>query len=150
MEAAGSARAITLPRLNNANGNPPQSRRPREPMLKPTSTLTLTLQIYAVFFRHSGGEAGVSGGRAVDFLSRAPLETREWKPTTIATPPRPCPRPRPRSRFRFLRYFSGKAVGKLESPGGKQSIFCLVPHGVFPFGIALSSLGRRVYICYVG
>ncbi|CAN0010794.1 unnamed protein product, partial [Laminaria digitata] len=51
---------------------------------------------------------------------------------------------------RFLRYFSGKAVGKLESPGGKQSIFCLVPHGVFPFGIALSSLGRRVYICCVG
>lgn len=43
---------------------------------------------------------------------------------------------------RFLRYFSGKAVGKLEPPGGKQSMFCLVPHGVFPFGIALSSLGR--------
>eukprot|EP00904_Undaria_pinnatifida_P004885 jgi/Undpi1/1526/HiC_scaffold_11.g04916.m1 len=42
---------------------------------------------------------------------------------------------------RFLRYFSGKAVGKLEA-GEKQSIFCLVPHGVFPFGIALSSLGR--------
>ena len=30
------------------------------------------MQISAVFFRQSGGEAGVAGGKAVDFLSRAP------------------------------------------------------------------------------
>eukprot|EP00752_Nemacystus_decipiens_P007620 g6810.t1 len=43
---------------------------------------------------------------------------------------------------RFWRYFSGRIVGELEACKGKQSLFCLTPHGVFPFGVALASLGR--------
>ncbi|CBN75192.1 mono-or diacylglycerol acyltransferase type 2 [Ectocarpus siliculosus] len=43
---------------------------------------------------------------------------------------------------RFWRYFSGSFVGEMDACRGKQSLFCLVPHGVFPFGVALASLGR--------
>lgn len=50
--------------------------------------------------------------------------------------------PRCTRKYRFLRYFSGKVVGDVAARAGKQSLFCLVPHGVFPFGIALSSLSR--------
>ncbi|CAN0105343.1 unnamed protein product, partial [Hapterophycus canaliculatus] len=43
---------------------------------------------------------------------------------------------------RFWRYFSGTCVGDSEVDRRKQSLFCLVPHGVFPFGVAFASLGR--------
>lgn len=58
----------------------------------------------------------------------------------------PLPVDRRVARFslwnRFLRYFSGKVVGEMAGSTGRQSLFCLSPHGVFPFGIALSSIGR--------
>lgn len=50
-------------------------------------------------------------------------------------------------RDRFWRYFSGSVVGESEACKGKQSLFCLTPHGVFPFGVALASLGRCVGVC---
>ncbi|CAM9529748.1 unnamed protein product, partial [Choristocarpus tenellus] len=43
---------------------------------------------------------------------------------------------------RFLQYFSGRVVGEAQAGLNQQTLFCLVPHGIFPFGIALGSLGR--------
>ncbi|KAG5187160.1 mono-or diacylglycerol acyltransferase type 2 [Tribonema minus] len=43
----------------------------------------------------------------------------------------------------FLRYFSGRAVGHLSKDAGdhqQQALYCLVPHGIFPFGIAFAAL----------
>ena len=41
----------------------------------------------------------------------------------------------------FQRYFNAHAVGQVGHPGAqKQAIFCLYPHGIFPFGIAFASL----------
>ncbi|CAM9689968.1 unnamed protein product [Discosporangium mesarthrocarpum] len=43
---------------------------------------------------------------------------------------------------RFLRYFSGRVVGEVQAAANRQALFCLVPHGIFPFGVAFGSLGR--------
>ena len=44
----------------------------------------------------------------------------------------------------FHRYFTTRAVGAgvTAPPPEKPLLYCISPHGIFPFGIALSSLGE--------
>eukprot|EP00953_Heterococcus_sp_UTEX-ZZ885_P030530 16136-Heterococcus_DN1.PRE.1 len=49
---------------------------------------------------------------------------------------------------RFLRYFSGRAIGYLRSDEQRQALYALVPHGIFPFGIGLGSLGKLNYTAF--
>ena len=57
--------------------------------------------------------------------------------------PTACPWATWISAHRFLRYFSSRAVGEVEA-SRRQALFCLVPHGIFPFGIAFSALSTYV------